>query len=192
MVTATTGVSLLLLTLALSGYHQQTFSGVMVTAGPSTDMSDVSIAAGAGPNPAGTGSDSEPRFRPRDQFWPYADLEEEPSDEELAKLDPDLQAALLENPPDRPFSCTIVFAPFDGPDYTAALALAKSSPDYLETGTSDRFRHRARFMTDHVLTLRDLWRLVGRFETSEVLIDDRPLPFARELWLPLLWYLLPR
>jgi hypothetical protein len=25
-----------------------------------------------------------------------------------------------------------------------------------------------------------------------VLIDERPLPFARELWLPLLWYLLPR
>jgi hypothetical protein len=192
MVTAMTGVSCLLLTFALSGYHQQTFSGVMVTAGPSTDMSDVSRAAGAGPHPAGTESDSEPRFRPRDQFWPYADLDEEPSDEELAKLDPDLQAALLETPPDRPFSCTIVFAPFNGPDYAAALALAKSSPDYLETGTSDRLRHRARFMPDQVLTLRDLWRLVGRFETSEVLIDDRPLPFARELWLPLLWYLLPR
>jgi len=24
------------------------------------------------------------------------------------------------------------------------------------------------------------------------LIDDRPLPFARELWLPLLWFLIPR
>ena len=26
----------------------------------------------------------------------------------------------------------------------------------------------------------------------EVLIDDRPVPFARELWLPLVWFLLPR
>jgi len=25
-----------------------------------------------------------------------------------------------------------------------------------------------------------------------VLIDDRPVPYARELWLPLLWHLLPR
>jgi hypothetical protein len=33
---------------------------------------------------------------------------------------------------------------------------------------------------------------VGRFPMSEVLIDDRPVPYARELWLPLLWYLLPR
>jgi hypothetical protein len=25
-----------------------------------------------------------------------------------------------------------------------------------------------------------------------VLIDDRPVPYARELWLPLVWFLLPR
>jgi hypothetical protein len=136
--------------------------------------------------------DGEPRFRPRDQFWPYADLEEEPSDEELAKLDPDLQAALLESPPDRPFSCTLVFGPFAGPDYAAAVALAKSSPGYLETGKGDALRHRARFTPDQVSTLRDLWQLVGRCGTSEVLIDDRPVPYARELWLPLLWHLLPR
>jgi hypothetical protein len=24
------------------------------------------------------------------------------------------------------------------------------------------------------------------------LIDDRPVPYARELWLPLVWFLLPR
>ena len=84
--------------------------------------------------------------------------------EELAALDPDLQAALFENPPDRPFSCTLVFAPFDGPDYAAALALAKASGDYLETGTGDALRHRARFTPDQVLALRDLWRMVGRFD----------------------------
>jgi hypothetical protein len=43
-----------------------------------------------------------------------------------------------------------------------------------------------------VLALRDLWQVVGRFDTSEVLVDDRPLPYARELWLPLFWYLIPR
>jgi hypothetical protein len=25
-----------------------------------------------------------------------------------------------------------------------------------------------------------------------VLIDDRPVPYARELWLPLVWFLIPR
>jgi hypothetical protein len=155
-------------------------------------MSDVSGGAGSGRQPQEAPADPAPRFRPRDQFWPYADLEEEPSDEELAKLDPDLQAALFEHPPDRPFSYTLVFAPFDGPDYAASVALAKTGADYLESGAGDGLRHRARFRPDQVLALRDLWQLVARFDTSEVLVDDRPVPYARELWLPLLWYLIPR
>ena len=38
--------------------------------------------------------------------------------------------------------------------------------------------------------LRDLFEIVGRFDATEVLIDDRPVPYARELWLPLLWFLI--
>jgi hypothetical protein len=178
--------------VALSGYHQQNRSAVVVTAGLDTSMADASPGAGTGPQPPDPQGAREPAFRPRDQFWPYADLEEEPSDEELARLDPDLQAALLEHPPARAFSCTLVFSPFEGPDYEAALALAKTSTDYLETGRGAGLRHRARFTPDRVAALRDLWQIVGRFDSSEVLVDDRPLPFARELWLPLLWYLLPR
>jgi hypothetical protein len=132
-----------------------------------------------------------PRYRPRDAFWPYADLDEEPSDEELARLDPDLQAALFERPPDRPFSYTVVFGAFDGPDYPRAVLLARDSSDYLEVTRGDRLRHRARFTPDRAAAMRDLWQLVGRLDSSEVLIDDRPLPYARELWLPLLWHLLP-
>jgi hypothetical protein len=136
-------------------------------------------------------SDETPAFRPRDNFWPYADLDEEPSDEELVKLDPDLQAALFENPPGRYFSYTIVFGPFDGDGYASAVALAKDRSDYLETGSAGTLRHRARFKPDQVLSLRDLWRLVGHLHDAEVLVDDRPIPFARELWLPMLWHLLP-
>ena len=40
--------------------------------------------------------------------------------------------------------------------------------------------------------LRDLFQLVGNSDSTEVLIDDRPVPFARELWLPLVWLLVPR
>ena len=38
--------------------------------------------------------------------------------------------------------------------------------------------------------LRDLFEVVGRFDATEVLIDDRPVPYARELWLPLIWFLI--
>ena len=40
--------------------------------------------------------------------------------------------------------------------------------------------------------LRDLFQLVGGSDATEVLIDDRPVPYARELWLPLVWFLIPR
>jgi hypothetical protein len=133
-----------------------------------------------------------PQFRPREQFWPYAGLEEEPSDEELIRLDPDLQDALYDRPISRPFSYTIVFAPFEGPDYERAVALAQQTSEYLQAGEGTCVKHRARFRPDQVTALRDLWQIVGNEPTTDVLLDDRPVPYARELWLPLLWYLIPR
>ena len=38
--------------------------------------------------------------------------------------------------------------------------------------------------------LRDLFDIVGRFDACDVLVDDRPVPYARELWLPLIWFLI--
>ena len=32
--------------------------------------------------------------------------------------------------------------------------------------------------------------IVSEIEGTEVLIDDQPLPYARELWLPLVWFLI--
>jgi hypothetical protein len=175
---------------------QDTISGVSVCHADACIFSDSMAQTLPPQQPGAPGSDEKsgglPRFRPRDQFWPYADLPEEPSEEELLRVDPDLQDALFERPPARPFCYTIVFAPFEGPDYERAVQLARTTSDYLEAGAGEGLRHRARFRPDQVLALRDLWQIVGRFDTSEVLVDDRPVPYARELWLPLLWYLLPR
>jgi hypothetical protein len=136
-------------------------------------------------------TEEPPRYRPRERFWPYADLPEQPTAEELAALDPDLHAALFGTPP-RPFSITLVFPPFESPDYDRALALARSSAEYRESGAGGTFRHRARFWPTDALKLRDLFEVVGRVPDCEVLIDDRPVPYARELWLPLVWFLIPR
>jgi hypothetical protein len=130
-----------------------------------------------------------PAVQPPERFWPYGDLPETPTPEELAALDPDLHAALFGAPP-RPFSFTLVFPPFDGPDYARAVELARASSEYRETGDGDARRHRARFFAGEGAALRDLFRIVGRFDACEVLVDDRPVPFARELWLPLVWLLL--
>jgi hypothetical protein len=130
-----------------------------------------------------------PKYRPLERFWPYVELPEEPTLEELAALDPDLHAALF-GPRDLPFSVTLVFPPFDGPDYARALKMARASAEYREAGSGPDLRHRARFFPAEALALRDLFDLVGSREGCEVLIDDRPIPYARELWLPLIWFLL--
>jgi hypothetical protein len=133
----------------------------------------------------------ERRAKPLERFWPYAELSEAPSTEELASLDPDLRTALFGTPP-MPFSVTLVFAAFEGPRYAKAIELARASAEYKEVGTGDQRRHRARFFPGDALQLRDLFEIIGPEPGSEVLIDDRPVPYARELWLPLIWFLLLR
>ena len=130
-----------------------------------------------------------PDYRPVERFWPYVDLPEQPTDEELAALSPELAEALFGRPR-LPFSISIDFPRFDGPDYERALEMARRSSDYREAGSGATLRHRARFYPNEALQIRDLFDIVGRFDASEVLIDDRPVPYARELWLPLLWFLI--
>src|SRR5512136_145178 len=143
------------------------------------------------PAPALESQDEAPRYRPTDRFWPYVDLPELPTDEELAALDPDLREALF-GPERRTFSLTIVFPRLDHEDYARALEIARSASDYREVGSGESIRHRARFHPDQAIKLRDLWQIVGRYDDCEVLVDDRPLPYARELWLPLFWFLIRR
>lgn len=135
--------------------------------------------------------DGVPATAPRERFWPYAELPEEPTAEELAALDPDLHAALFGRPPG-PFSITLVFQPFGGAEYDQALAMARAAREYRELATPDGPRHRATFYSSDALALRDLFAIVGRDDACEVLVDGRPVPHARELWLPLVWFLLPR
>lgn len=137
-------------------------------------------------------SDEEvPRFRPRERFWPYVDVPEQPTPEELAALDPDLRAALDGGQADEgPFSVTVVFPPFDSPDYERAVALARESADYREVRHGATVLHRARYPASDVRKLRQLWELVEHLNDAEVLVNDRPVPYARELWLPLIWFLL--
>ena len=130
-----------------------------------------------------------PDYRPVERFWPYVDLPEQPTDEELASLSPELSEALF-GTPRLPFSISVEFPRFDGPDYARALEMARAAAEYRETGSGPALRHRARFYPQDAKKLRDLFDLVGRFDASEVLIDDRPVPYARELWLPLLWFLI--
>jgi len=132
-----------------------------------------------------------PKYRPLERFWPYAELPEQPTAAELAALDPDLYEALF-GAQKRPFSITLVFPNLDVPAFPAALDIARASAEFRETGDGDAHRYRARFWSSDAAKLRDLFQVVGAADATEVLIDDRPVPYARELWLPLVWFLIPR
>jgi hypothetical protein len=140
------------------------------------------------PSPADPGG-AVPVYRPTERFWPYVELPETPSAEELAALDPDLSAALFGAPPG-PFSIALQFPSFEGPDYDRALELARGSAEYRERGVGGEPGHYARFYPQEAAKLRDLFEIVGRLDGCEVLVDDRPVPYARELWLPLMWLLI--
>jgi hypothetical protein len=146
-------------------------------------MNDKPSGSQAPESTAGTAG--ETRHRPSERFWPYVELSESPSDEELSALEPGLATAL--SPPGaRPFSVTIVFPRLDSPDYERAVEMARQSAEYRQVGVF----HRARFLVSDIAKVHELWMLVGEFDSAQVLIDDRPLPYARQLWLPLMRFLL--
>ena len=130
-----------------------------------------------------------PDYRPVERFWPYVDLPEQPTPEEIASLNPELAEALFGRPK-LPFSVSLEFSPFDAASYPRALEIARAAAEYRELGAGPSLRHRARFYPEAALTLRDLFEIVGPFDSTDVLIDDKPMPYARELWLPLVWMLI--
>ena len=136
-------------------------------------------------------SPEAPKFRPLERFWPYADLPEQPTDEELASLDPELHDALFGSTP-QPFSITLVFPPLDVPDFSRALDLSRGAAECRETGSGANHRYRVRFWPADAERLRQVFEIVGRGDATEVLIDDRPVPYARQLWLPLVWFFIQR
>jgi hypothetical protein len=132
-----------------------------------------------------------PKYRPLERFWPYADLPEQPTDEELASLDPELHEALF-GPTPHPFSITLVFPRLDDADFARALDLSRGAAECREIGSGATHRYRVRFLPADAERLRQVFEIVGRSEATEVLIDDRPVPYARQLWLPLVWFFIQR
>lgn len=132
----------------------------------------------------------QPVHRPLDRFWPYADLPEQPSPDELAALHPELREAIF-GARSLPFSVTLSFPKFEGDQYARAMELAAGADDHKEVGADAAFRHLVTFFPgERPVRLRDLYEVVGGVPGCEVLIDNKPVPFARELWLPLIWFLI--
>jgi len=144
----------------------------------------------ASPKIPDRGLPDQPATRPLERFWPYSDLSEQPTEEELARIDPDLREALF-GPLNLPFSVSLVFPDFEGAEFERALGLARAADEYSSREQAGQRWHRARFFTgDRPMRIRDLYLIVAGVPGNDVLINDRQLPYARELWLPLVWLLI--
>lgn len=111
-------------------------------------------------------------------------------EEDISHLSDEMADVLYPGRRKRPFRMGVVFDAFEGPNYPRALELAKRSAVYRETGSEPERRHHAAFEAKDARILRDLFEIVGPIHTTEVVVDGRRVPYARELWLPLFWIFL--
>ncbi len=103
------------------------------------------------------------------------------SEEKLADiLQPSAQAPV--------FRITVVFGVKAALNYERALEIARRSSDYTEEGSGEWLRHSAAFTPAEVDDLFELFNLVGAWDDTEVLVNNRNLPYGTSLWLPLMWF----
>lgn len=108
-------------------------------------------------------------------------------EEDISHLSDEMADVLYPGRRPRPFRMGVAFDAFTGPDYDRALELARRSPEYREREEAGVRVHEAAFGVEGANVLRDLFQLVGARPGTEVVMDRRRVPYAREIWLPLFW-----
>jgi hypothetical protein len=108
---------------------------------------------------------------------------------DISHLSDEMAEVLYPGRRTRPFRMGLVFLDQPGEAGEAARALARQADAYAEETGLDAPAHRAEFERGSAARLRDLFALVGSRAGTEVLVDGRRVPYARELWLPLFWIL---
>jgi len=108
-------------------------------------------------------------------------------EDDISHLSDEMADILYPGRRPRPFRMGIAFDAFEGPEYAQAVELARRSPVYHEHPQGGMQRHEAAFDAAGAGMLRDLFQLVGQRPGTDVLVDGKKAPYARELWLPLFW-----
>jgi hypothetical protein len=108
-------------------------------------------------------------------------------EDDISHLSDEMADVLYPGRRPRPFRMGVAFDAFTGPDYERACELARRSPEYREREEAGVRVHEAAFAVEGASDLRELFALVGPRPGTEVLMDRRSVPYAREIWLPLFW-----
>ena len=87
------------------------------------------------------------------------------------------------------FRITVSFGYRMTPEYKKAVAIARRNPTYKAEGDGEWIRHSAVYTPAEVEELFQLFNLVHDWgESTEILVNHKKLPYAHELWLPLMWF----
>ena len=117
-------------------------------------------------------------------------------EKDVSHLDVEMLDILYPDKVDKTFTVTVVFgAPPQVTDdngnmqalYEQAIKEAKKSDEYRVLGKETNLRHHATYGIDKVHSLHVLFSLVSEFPSCQILVRGKPVPYGRELWLPLLW-----
>jgi hypothetical protein len=106
-------------------------------------------------------------------------------EEDISHLSDEMADILYPGRRKRPFRMGIAFDAFSGPDFERAIALARQSSIYKETAEDGRPRHHTGFEASQAEIFRDLYQIVGHRPGTDVLVDNKKVPYAREIWMPL-------
>ncbi len=106
-------------------------------------------------------------------------------EEDISHLSDEMADILYPGRRRRPFRMGIVFDAFEDASYGRAVELAQRSPVYKETNEDGRRRHHAAFGADAAWVFRDLFDIVGHRPGTDVLVDNKKVPYAREIWMQL-------
>ena len=110
---------------------------------------------------------------------------------DISHLSDEMAEVLYPGRRPHPFRMGIAFQAFtqqeDAAGAARAVELARRSPRYRESRRGSVLVHEAQFETTQAGLMRELFQLVGQRPGTEVTVDGKKLPYARELWLPLFW-----
>ena len=86
------------------------------------------------------------------------------------------------------FKITIEFGYKLSPNYKKAVAMARKNPNYREKGNGEWIKHSATYCTEDVDDLHKLFLLVHDWDSTEILVNHKRIPYGHQLWLPLMWF----
>lgn len=103
-------------------------------------------------------------------------------------MDEKLEIILHPSTQAKSFKITLEFGYKTSPDYEKAVTLAKKNPAYKEDGSGEWLRHSATYAPEDVDDLFELFSLVHDWNTTEVLVNHKRIPYGHQLWIPLMWF----